>query len=260
MTQSDICAKIKKATVAICLKMTNGDVLPFGSGVNLSPDGIVVTCSHVIKEAQAQVNDQGKKPDLPEAKTEPEFHQIPFFDIVVCFTLAEPERLGIAIASVQFWYGLHDRDLAICRLNTDQTLPFLDLGDSEAVQEGDRVLACGFPLGSDLQPGLPVGSLFHHGIVAGIRPHSTVTPRTEFLLDMSVKRGNSGGPLCISDTGQVIGIVNAKIIDELGLPTGIGCAVPSNMMRPLVDVIKHLTEEELKGMKSGIWPDSLKGL
>lgn len=243
----------KSATVAICLQADDESLIPFGSGVNVDPSGIVVTCKHVVELAQARREESGKPPKLPRATQGVEYRPLPFLDMVAFFTFEENDNIEHGIARFVTLHGRHDLDIAVGTLKPDAPLPFLNLADSDDLQEGEFVFTCGFPLGPDLQPSTPSGSLFYRGIVSGIRPHHLLKPREQIILDMSVNEGNSGGPLRSEDREGVVGIVNARMTDE-GLPTGIGIAIPSNLVKPLIDTIVKLSPEDLEDISQGKWP------
>lgn len=248
--------QIKAATVAICLHSPEGRLIPFGSGINVDPSGAVVTCKHVIEDAQVQRDPEGSAPKFTRSKQGVESNTILMRDIVAVFSLFDKGKLELGIARFEVIHGPHDSDLAIGRLRPDTPLPAVKLGNSDEVFEGQFVFTCGFPLGSDLQPNDPVSALFHRGIISGVRPHYLERPCREFLLDMSINPGNSGGPLCSEDRGEVIGIINARVHDE-GLPTGIGCAVPANLIKPFVDRVSALTGQQLEEMSKGMWPSDI---
>jgi S1-C subfamily serine protease len=86
----------------------------------------------------------------------------------------------MGVAGLLAIHGNHKYDVAVAKLLPEEKLPFLDLDDSNLVNEGDHALACGFPLGPYLQPKFPVGSLFLRGIISGIRPHSVSEERNCF--------------------------------------------------------------------------------
>lgn len=243
----------KSATVAICIQADNNRLTPFGSGVNVDPSGIIVTCMHVVEAAQATRDKSGKPPKLPKASKGVEYRALPFLDMVTVFTFEKEDNIEHGIARFVTLHGRHDLDIAVGTLKPDAPLPFLNLADSDELDEGEVVFTCGFPLGPDLQPSTPIGSLFYRGIVSGIRPHHLIKPRKQIILDMSVNKGNSGGPLCSEDKEGVVGIVDARM-DYEGLPTGIGMAVPCNLVKPLIDTIVKLSPEDLEGISQGKWP------
>ena len=256
LKRREVYERVKAATVAICLRRPDGSLIPFGSGVNVDPRGVVVTCKHVMEGAQGARCQRGGAA-IPAPEKGVQAGVLIMHDMVAVFSFQD--RLESGIASFDFIYGPHDSDLAVVQLRPDAPLPAVQLGNSDEVFEGQFVFTCGFPFGSDLQPRQPVGALFHRGIVAGIRPHYLVKPRREFLLDMSINPGNSGGPLCNEENGMVVGIVYATIAPE-GLPTGIGCAVPANLAKPLVDKVSALSDQQLQEIREGGWPPMIERL
>ena len=249
--------EVRAATVAVCLLNSTGRLVPFGSGINIDPAGIIVTCKHVIEGALVKFDGQPKESTLPRVDNGWRHSMmLPMRDMVAVFSLVEAGKLEMGIARFEIVHGLHELDIAVGRLKPEGQLPAVPLADSDEVYEGQLVFTCGFPLGPDLQPKNPVGALFHRGIIAGIRPHYLIQPRREFLLDMSINPGNSGGPLCAEDNGQVLGVVNALIQDGRSR-TGIGCAVPANLVKSLVQTVSALTEQQIEEMGTGKWPSNM---
>src|SRR5205823_3744011 len=117
-------------------------------------------------------------------------------------------------------------DLAIILLDTKgATLPSLELGDSDAMEIGDRVLAVGAPFGL-------TGSVTH-GIVSGKGRDLNLNLYEDFLqTDAPINPGNSGGPLINLD-GKVVGVC-AAIKSRTGGFQGVGLAVASNLARDIV--------------------------
>ncbi len=116
-------------------------------------------------------------------------------------------------------------DVALLRIeDNDQDLPYLELGDSEALNVGEWVVAVGNPFG--LTETLTVGVVSAKGRRIGrIRDDRY----QDFIqTDAAINPGNSGGPLLNLDA-QVIGI-NSAIITGTGGYMGVGLAVPSNMV------------------------------
>src|SRR5258708_143929 len=122
-------------------------------------------------------------------------------------------------------------DLAIVNVDTKNPLPYLELGDSEAMEIGDRVLAVGAPFGL-------TGTVTHGIISAKGRNGLQMNMYEDFIqTDAPINPGNSGGPL-VSLDGKVIGI-NAAIKSRSGGFQGIGLAVSSNLAK---NVMKQLQE------------------
>ncbi|MDR1608985.1 MAG: trypsin-like peptidase domain-containing protein [Deltaproteobacteria bacterium] len=118
-------------------------------------------------------------------------------------------------------------DLALLKLAKPGPYPYLALGDSDQVQIGDWVLAIGNPFG--LSRTVTKGIVSARGRAIGAGPYDN------FLqTDASINPGNSGGPLLTLD-GEVVG-VNAMIFAG---GTGIGFAIPSNMVKKIVTVLKE---------------------
>lgn len=117
-----------------------------------------------------------------------------------------------------------DLDLAVLKINTEEQLPTLSLGDSNSMRVGDWVVAIGNPYGLD------------HTVTAGVvsakgRPLTIEDRRYSnlFQTDAAINPGNSGGPL-LNLNGQVIGIntaVNASA-------QGIGFAIPINTAKSVL--------------------------
>jgi serine protease Do len=128
--------------------------------------------------------------------------------------------------------GDRKTDLAIVRIDPkDQgPLPFLDLGDSEAMEIGDRVLAVGAPFGL-------TGTVTQGIVSAKGRNGLQMNMYEDFIqTDAAINPGNSGGPL-INLEGKVIGI-NSAIKSRSGGFQGIGLAVASNLARTIVQSLQ----------------------
>jgi len=115
-------------------------------------------------------------------------------------------------------------DLAVIKIKTKKDLPHVPLGDSDAAQTGDWVMAVGNPFG--FEHTVTVGVISAKGRVIG----DARAPMAKFIqTDASINPGNSGGPL-FNLNGEVIGI-NTMIY---GVGTGIGFAIPTNLAKALV--------------------------
>jgi serine protease Do len=121
-------------------------------------------------------------------------------------------------------------DLALIRIESDQVLPALALGDSDKLEVGDWVMAIGNPynLGHTVTAGIV--SAKYRQIGAGAYDNFIQT-------DASINPGNSGGPL-LDTTGKVIG-VNTAIFSQSGGSIGIGFAIPINMAKELLPQLKE---------------------
>ncbi|WP_291070383.1 Do family serine endopeptidase [Hyphomonas sp.] len=119
-------------------------------------------------------------------------------------------------------------DLAVLKIDVGtEKLPSLPFADSRTVQVGDLVLAIGNPFG--------VGQTVTNGIIsATARTDVGVSDYSFFLqTDAAVNPGNSGGAL-INTKGELVG-VNTAIFSRSGGSVGIGFAIPSEMVKRVVD-------------------------
>ncbi len=119
-------------------------------------------------------------------------------------------------------------DLAVLRVDAEgNELPTLNYADTSGVEVGDLVLAVGNPFG--------VGQTVTTGIIsATARTDVGVSDYAFFLqTDAAVNPGNSGGAL-VNTRGELVGI-NTAIFSRSGGSNGIGFAIPSEMVRRVVD-------------------------
>ena len=115
-------------------------------------------------------------------------------------------------------------DLAL--LKVDATgLPVIPLGDSARLEVGEPVMAVGNPFG--LEQTVTTGIVSATGRAIGAGPYD------DFIqTDASINPGNSGGPL-VNARGEVVG-VNTAIASGTGGSVGIGFAIPTNLVKPVV--------------------------
>ncbi len=167
-----------------------------GSGVLVDPTGVVVTNFHVIKDAD---------------------------EVKVATSDGREFASKILLKDETL-------DLAVLKIESDKPFPVVAIGDSDALQVGDLVLAIGNPFG--------VGQTTTSGIVSALaRSHIGVSDSGFFIqTDAAINPGNSGGAL-INMAGQLVGI-NTAIYSRSGGSIGIGFAIPSNMVRAFADAAK----------------------
>ena len=169
-----------------------------GSGFIISADGYIVTNNHVIDGADEIVIDffDGRQLDAKLIGTDPK------------------------------------TDIALLKVEAEETLPFVSFGDSDLARVGDWVLAIGNPLGQ----GFSVSA----GIVSA-RNRSLRGTYDDFIqTDAAINRGNSGGPL-FNMEGDVIG-VNTAIISPNGGSIGLGFSMSSNVVSRVVDQLQNYGE------------------
>ncbi len=167
-----------------------------GSGVIVDASGLVVTNHHVI-----------------EGMTE------------VKVALADRREVDAEII-------LRDprTDLAVLKLKTGSNYPAIALGDSDALEVGDLVLAIGNPFG--------VGQTVTQGIVSALARTQVGVSDYGFFIqtDAAINPGNSGGAL-IDVNARLVG-VNSAILSRSGGNVGIGFAIPANMVQVVVEAAK----------------------
>ena len=117
-------------------------------------------------------------------------------------------------------------DLAVLKIKSDERFPVLELGDSDAIEVGDFVIAIGNPFG--------VGQTVTQGIVSALaRTQIGINDYGFFIqTDAAINPGNSGGAL-VDLSGRLVGI-NSAIYSRSGGSMGIGFAIPVNMVKSVV--------------------------
>lgn len=165
-----------------------------GTGVIVTSDGYVLTNNHVIDGAdEVKVN------------------------------LSDDRSFTARVV------GVDDKsDLAVLKIDAANLVP-VRLGDSDAMEVGEWVLAVGSPFG--LAQTVTAGIVSAKG-----RANMGITDYEDFLqTDAAINPGNSGGPL-VNLRGEVVGI-NTAIASRTGGYMGVGFAIPSNMARSVMDSI-----------------------
>jgi Do/DeqQ family serine protease len=160
-----------------------------GSGVILDAGGLIVTNRHVISDAQ---------------------------EITVVLADRREFEASLVLADER-------ADLAVLKLDTHgESLPVLEIGDSDQLEVGDFVLAIGNPFG--------VGQTVTSGIVSGLARTIGISDFRSFIqTDAAINPGNSGGALVDLD-GRLVGI-NTAIFSQSGGSVGIGFAIPTSLVR-----------------------------
>lgn len=162
-----------------------------GSGVIVSNEGHIITNNHVVDQVD---------------------------DIEVQLADGQTRKARLIGSDSQ-------TDLAVLKIDNPGVKP-LKLGDSDAVQAGDMVLAVGNPFGFE--------ETVTEGIISSRGRPNRLDGFGDFLqTDAAINPGNSGGPL-IDLQGEVIGI-NTAIISRTGGSQGIGFAIPSNTVRTALE-------------------------
>jgi serine protease Do len=167
-----------------------------GSGFIVSTDGYIATNAHVVQQAE-QIHVKLANRDEYDAKL-----------------------IGVDPTT----------DVALIKITPREDLPAVRMGDSEALEVGDWVVAIGNPFG--LAATVTAGIVSAKGRVIGAGPYD------DFIqTDASINPGNSGGPL-LNIRGDVVGI-NSAIFSRSGGSIGIGFAIPINLARHVIDELRQ---------------------
>ncbi len=178
-----------------------------GSGVILDPDGYIVTNAHVVEGARRiQVV-------LPRSVQTGGDRSI---------LRGTGQIVGAQLISMD-----KETDLAVLKIQMSG-LPYLSLGDSDGVRQGQLVFAFGSPLGLENSVTMGVVS----SVARQLQPED---PMIYIQTDAPINPGNSGGPL-VDAGGRVIGI-NTLIFSQSGGSEGIGFAAPSNIVRNVYEQV-----------------------
>jgi len=129
--------------------------------------------------------------------------------------------------------GDQDIDLAIIKIDADEDLPTVTLGDSDKIRIGEDAIAIGNPLGLQNTVTVGVVSAIHRSIP---KPDGNGNYVDLIQTDATINPGNSGGPL-LNIYGEVIAINTAIAVDpELG-SVNIGFAIPINIAKRFADSV-----------------------
>jgi S1-C subfamily serine protease len=175
----DVVETVSPAVVRLDVRATEqGRQGGSGSGVIVSPDGLVLTNSHVAGSASR-----------------------------IRATTADGQNLTAQVVGDD-----PDTDLALVRINESVTLPCAPLGDSRRLKRGQLVIAIGNPLGFESTVTAGVVSALGRSLRA-----STGRLIDDLIqTDTALNPGNSGGPL-VSSHGEVVGINTAIISGAQGI-------------------------------------------
>lgn len=176
-----------------------------GSGFVVSPEGYVLTNSHVITTSGEAEPGAG----VEEAE-----------EVYVEFRDGDRAR-----ASIVGWDVFSDVGVVKVEPGEHPLAP-LPLGDSARVVVGEPVAAIGSPFGQASSLTVGVVSATERAVSSLTSVYSVVDA---IQTDAPINRGNSGGPL-FNARGEVIGI-NAQIRSESGTAEGVGFAIPINVAR-----------------------------
>ncbi|MGB8278358.1 MAG: trypsin-like peptidase domain-containing protein [Methylovirgula sp.] len=175
---SDVVESVGPSVVRLDIRHADGRRAGSGSGVIVSPDGLILTNSHVVQGA--------KRAEV---------------------TVLDGRSLAARILGDD-----PDTDLALLRIDDNATLPAARLGDSKQLKRGEIAIAIGNPLGFDASVTAGVVS----ALGRSLRSKSGRLIDDVIQTDAALNPGNSGGPL-VSSRGEVIGINTAMIAGAQGI-------------------------------------------
>ncbi len=169
-----------------------------GSGFIISKEGHILTNNHVVENAEK-----------------------------ITVTLADNQEVDAELVGTD-----PQSDVALIKINVPDVLPTITLGDSDALEVGEWVIAIGNPFG--LEQTVTVGVVSAKG-----RSRVGINEYENFIqTDAAINPGNSGGPL-LNIHGEVVGI-NSALYSRTGGYMGIGFAIPINMVKSIEDQLqKH---------------------
>ena len=194
---SGIVERVGPAVVRVETRQTSGGRRRggVGSGVILSPDGLILTNSHVVAGANviALADTEGRTTDAQLLGDEP------------------------------------DTDLALIRANAARDLPAARLGDSGRLRRGQLVAAIGNPLGFEWTVTAGVISALGRTLPTG----SGRMIEDVIQTDAALNPGNSGGPL-VASSGEVVGINTAVIPGAQGISFAVAANTANFVLSELI--------------------------
>lgn len=171
----------------------------FGSGVIISTDGYIVTNNHVIEgadEISVKLNDSR-------------------------------EFVGRIIGTDP------NTDLALVKIESEDELPIIPIGDSDALKIGEWVLAVGNPF--NLTSTVTAGIVSAKARKLDVYGQSGI--ESFIQTDAAINQGNSGGAL-VNANGELVGI-NSVLSSPTGSYAGYGFAIPTSIMTKIVTDLKE---------------------
>jgi S1-C subfamily serine protease len=175
-----------------------------GSGVIVSPDGLVATCAHVVQGA-THIN----------------------------VKLQDGQELEADVLDTD---GAEDLAVLKIRIPSSEPLPYINIGNADALEVGDVLLAVGNAFG--------LGQTVTSGILSA--PLRAVNNQVALQTDAPVNPGNSGGAL-VNLAGELVGIPNA-ILSRSGASHGVGFARPALLVQVMLNRLIHKTKEPWLGI------------
>ena len=165
-----------------------------GSGVVISKDGYIITNEHVTEDGTR-------------------------YEVSVNGKTLEAKLVGADSSS----------DVAVLKVETDEELTPIELGDSDAIKTGEWVMSIGSPFGLEQSVATGIVSATSRSQIASSSNSDASSVKiypNMIQTDAAINPGNSGGAL-VDENGQLIGI-NTLITSSSGNYSGVGFAIPVN--------------------------------
>ena len=195
LSLAEIYERVSPAVVGVTARV-NGRDYSWGTGVAFTPDGCIITNTHIIAGCD------GASVTFPDG--------------------TEYDALLVGSDSAS--------DIAVLKID-GENLPYAEFGDSSTLRVGDAVAAIGNPLGEAYAGTFTNGII--SGIDRSVSNNGY--SMTLLQTNAALNEGNSGGPL-LNAGGQVVGITNMKIMSSYFTTVeGIGFAIPSTVVKEIAD-------------------------
>ena len=197
LSLQELYEKCSKSIVAISAYEKGAIGYSWGTGVILSPDGLILTNTHVIDGCNRAV-----------------------------VTLSDDREFEARLVGADAI-----SDIALLKIDA-KNLPTVELGESASLHVGDHVAAIGNPLGETFRNTLTDGiiSAIERGVQYNGRSMTLLQTNT------ALNEGNSGGAL-FNMHGQMIGVTNMKMMSSYSSIEGIGFAIPSSTVSGVVNAL-----------------------
>jgi S1-C subfamily serine protease len=208
-----------------------------GSGFVIAPSGLVLTNLHVV-DSRLESREDGPELGLENARIQ----------------VFVGDQGGVGAWDAHVVASDAENDLAALQL-TAAELPYLPLGDSDAVEPGRAVRVLGFPFGRQTEVA--------RRAEADVIPKVTVTGgslsasradeqgETRFLqTDAAMHPGNSGGPM-LDEDGYVVGVVKMKLASS-ATSSGAGFTVPVNVVKDFLESASLIDRLPVTRLRPGV--------
>jgi S1-C subfamily serine protease len=201
--------KVQESIAAVAAKVSPAFVnFGGGSGICISPDGLVVTNNHVAGRSNN-------------------------------WTVRMPGGArGKSFKAKMLWKDPRG-DIALLQLDTKgEKVPYIEIGDSDKVKVGEFSIALGTPFMTANEDSVPTVTF---GVVSAI--HRNFGGYSDAIqTDAPVNPGNSGGPL-INLKGELLGINGQiRVRFPYRVNTGIGLAIPTNQIKRFIEAFKDVKD------------------